>query len=133
YRELNRPFVPTLVYNSATAFPHPTVMANVAVPAGAAAPDTVRAILSVESVQVATAWWPGSSFTPGKPMRVSVGYDASSVSSGVHTYSLQVTSKYAGGSYSTTVGDTLVIVNRSYGPFGSGWWLAGLESVTSAP
>ncbi|HET6231892.1 MAG TPA: RHS repeat-associated core domain-containing protein, partial [Longimicrobiaceae bacterium] len=130
-RVVNKVRAPMLLYSSQTAHPRPVVRANVTLPAGSAVPSSVTATLKVNNAAVATATWPGSSFPAGSPKRVALGFDAlSGYATGLYPYSLEVSATYAGGVVqSTSVIDTMAIVNRAASPFGAGWWVAGMEQV----
>jgi RHS repeat-associated protein len=121
---------PVLTYNSQHSHPHPHVIANVSLPAGAEVPDTVEAVLKVGQALKATRKWPGSQWNPGTTRQIAIGYDAISEATGVKPYTLEVNSHYNGGvALSDTASGDLAIVNRSASYFGAGWWLAGLEQL----
>ncbi|MGH7461075.1 MAG: hypothetical protein ACREMA_08610, partial [Longimicrobiales bacterium] len=130
---LNKQRQPTLIYNSQTGHPYPHVQANVTLPASGAVPDTVEAILSVNSVTRATRKWPGNQWTPGAARRIAIGYDAINDSTGVYSYTLEVKNQYNGSfPQSATASGELTIVNRANSYFGAGWWLSGLERLIPA-
>jgi len=131
-RTMNKARTPTLLYNSQFAHPHPIVDALVNLTPGAAVPDSITASLSLTGGGVrATSAWPGTDFTGAAPRRIAVSYDALNDSSGAYGYTLTITAKYisAGVQKSATATGALVVVNRAQSPFGSGWWLAGLERL----
>jgi hypothetical protein len=89
-RTLNTTRQPVLLYNSATARPYPLFVAHVTVPPGAL-PDSVRAILRVGGVERASGRWAGMDWGAGGSTRqIALGYDASSVATGVYAYTLEV-------------------------------------------
>jgi RHS repeat-associated protein len=126
-RLLNRSTAPTLVYNSQHAVPYIVVPTSVAGPAGSR-PDTIRATVTVNGVNY-NARWPG--WTSDTTKRIAVGFDASTLSTGVYSYTLTVTATWNAGSTQSLPGRSgqLAVVNRKDSPFGSGWWLAGLEQL----
>jgi RHS repeat-associated protein len=131
-RTLGEERAPTLLYNSDHAHPWPLVAANVELPSTAMVPDSVVARLLVNSVERRRSPWPGSYWAPGTVRRIVVGFDGLNDTTGVYSYSLEVTNWYPSGPQpgGPATGE-LVIVNRSVSPFGAGWWLAGLERVKS--
>lgn len=131
YRTLDRDHVLTLLYNSATAKPYPIVMADVALPAGVAPPDSLRAELRVGGTPVATYTY-GADSIVARARRIALGYDATSSKTGAYAYSLSVTNVYIGkscDSCQTVINDTLLLVNRSASNYGRGWSVAGLDEL----
>jgi RHS repeat-associated protein len=123
---------PTLIYSSAHARPLPLIPFLVTIPAGATAPTTLEAKLTVGGHEKAKLQWKGDSLQPGKTHRLLIGYDAANDSSGIHGFSLQVLSYYAATNSwkdSVTISGRLSVVNRSLSPYGAGWWIAGLERL----
>lgn len=118
---------PTLLYNSQFAQPRGRVAATVTL---TTIPTTVTATLKVNGVTRATGSWAGSDWVTGVPRHLALDYDAAADATGAYPYTLTITSTTGGVSSSTTVGDTLLVVNRRSSPFGSGWWLAGLETLS---
>ncbi|HYW12619.1 MAG TPA: RHS repeat-associated core domain-containing protein [Longimicrobium sp.] len=134
-RVMNAGVQPTLVYNSNHARPHPVVAEHLAGPAGTV-PDTIRAVLLVNGVQVATMRWPG--WGAAQTRRIALSFDASNTTlypTGVYTYALQVTGEWLTGTQQSLKVRTgrMVIVNRSASPFGAGWWLSGVEQLVHVP
>ncbi len=125
---------PTLLYNSQFAHPYPLVAANVTLPAGAATPDSVVAVLhdSTSNAILGRGSWAGSDWVPGTVRRVVVGYDALSQASGIYSYKLELFSWYGGSAPNTLGYGQFAVVNRSASHFGVGWWLAGLERIDIA-
>lgn len=132
-RTLNKPRMPTLLYNTAFAHPYPLVAANVTLPNGTI-PDSVVATLRFGTVVKARGAWLGSSWSAGTTRRIVVGYDGLADATGIYAYSLEVVNHYpAGVTRIATVTDELAVVNRKDSPFGAGWWLAGLEEFRWLP
>jgi RHS repeat-associated protein len=122
---------PTLLYNSQHATPVPVVAANVWLPTGVSQTDSVMATLRVKA-STATTWttratgaWTTSGWTGGQARRIALGFDAASDPTGSYDYTLEVKQ----GSSTVTKTGKLVIVNRASSPFGSGWWMAGIERL----
>lgn len=127
-RELNRARAPLLIYNSQHAQPYPVVAMEVTPPAGTA-PDSIRAVLSVEGLAQTKRSWPA--WTDGTPRVVAVAPDAIGLNTGVYAYTMEVSAHWNSGTstaFPTRTGH-LVVVNRGGSPFGKGWWLSGLEQI----
>jgi RHS repeat-associated protein len=138
-RTLNKPRVPTLLYNSATADPYPIVAATVTLASGSPRPDSVEAVLKVGGVTKDSGRWAGTDWDPGATRRIALRAVALSDTmpladtTKVLDYTLAVATIYLGppGSYNgTAVAGRLVLVNRRRSSFGAGWWLAGLERLS---
>jgi RHS repeat-associated protein len=130
-RTMGKVRAPTLIYSTAQAHPYPLVAAEVTLPAGAANPDSVELALTVNGTERRRARWAGSAFSPGQANRLVIGYDGLADTTGLYSYTLNVTNIYPGNSLSALVPGTgeLIVVNRSQTEFGAGWWLAGLERL----
>ena len=127
-RTLNKARAPTLLYNSQQAHPYPLVQADVTLPNPL--PTTVQALLTINSTQYSNSW-PGSTWgSPGQTRRITVGFDAVTLATGLYPYTLTI-QRITGGVYDTlvTFTGTVPIVNRKDSPFGPGWWLAGFEKL----
>lgn len=134
-RVLNKGRMPVLTYNSNLGRPWPIVAEHLASPAGGT-PDSVRAVLLVNGVQVASRRWKG--WGPSQTRRIAISFDASNpavYSTGVYTYTLQVTAEWLTGTQQPYPARTgrMIIVNRSASPFGAGWWLSGVEQLVTVP
>ena len=125
----NRARAPTLVYNSQHARPYPVVSVN-HTPAGTA-PDTVVAVLRVSVAPDSTAVYRSSfpGWAAGTAKRVAVGFDATGFLTSAYDYVLEIFHRNAGekGTLVASHPGTLVVVNRRFGQFGAGWWVAGVE------
>jgi YD repeat-containing protein len=129
-RILNRSRAPTLLYNSQHARPVPVVGATVSPPAGTT-PDSVKAVLTVGGIARASGAWPG--WAGGTSRRITLGFPATGLTTGVHDYTLSFTTKKAGVETAlTSRTGRMIVVDRSESPFGRGWWLAGLEQIRRA-
>jgi len=134
-RALNFPVTPLLVYNSDHARPHPVVAEHLRGPTGTV-PDSIRAVLLVNGVQVTAQRWRG--WGSAQTRRIALAFDASNPSTyptGVYRYTLQVTAEWLGGTQQSLKVRTgrMIIVNRSASPFGAGWWLSGVEQLVTLP
>jgi hypothetical protein len=135
-RTLNKVRAPALLYNSQHAHPFPLIAADIGLPAGAATPQTMEAVLTIAGVQYGPVFkWTGTDWTPGLVRRVTLGFDALSANrpTGVYDYLLEVRAVYADRVVtSVPTNAQIAIVNRSGSAFGAGWWLAGLEQLDVA-
>ncbi|HKW12609.1 MAG TPA: hypothetical protein VJO33_19630, partial [Gemmatimonadaceae bacterium] len=130
-RTFNRPHAPTLLYNSQHAKPYALVAVDVTVPSSASTPNQILGTLTRvgNGTADATATWAGNNWTPGATRRVVLGFDASALSTGIYPYTVTITTVYGTQRQDATASGNLVIVNRKSSPFGSGWWLAGYETL----
>lgn len=131
-RTMNKARVPTLLYSSAAAHPYQLVAANVTLPAGAANPDTLVATLLLNGSTVRDSGkWSGAGMSPGRAIRVVLGYDGRALdSTGIYNYTVRVSNRYIGQPrQELSFNGQLVIVKRDSSAFGAGWWLAGLEML----
>jgi len=132
-RTMGRARAPTLVYSSAQAHPYPLVAAEVTLPAGAANPDSVEAVLRFNGIETKRARWAGPAFSPGRANRITIGLDTLGLPTGVYSYTLEINSLYPEVYSDTAPSSKIIVVNRSQSEFGAGWWLAGLEHLYVAP
>lgn len=135
HRTFSRTWAPVLLYNSQHADPRPTVYYDVTLPEGAVVPADFLAVLYLDDTgQTVQVSFPGSQWQPGTTRRVAVQFDGASRPTGRYGYHFQVIARGPGWQVSSRVANSSIdIVNRLYSPFGSGWWLAGLESLLSLP
>jgi len=129
-RTLNKARVPTLLYNSADAQPHPVFTALVTV---TTVPDSVEAILKVNGVEQTRARWAGTDWKADSTRQIALAYTDTAATS-VRDYTLDVATIYLpSGYYLTSTAGKFVLINRAHSPFGAGWWLAGLERLFILP
>ncbi len=127
---MNRARIPVLHYNSNHAHPVARVAANVTLPNDGLIPTTVGATLVLGTIDSVSGSWAGSDWLAGSTRRIALSLDALGRSTGLYPYTLRVTRNYSGGGSQVDVATgELVIVNRASSPFGTGWWLAGLEEL----
>jgi YD repeat-containing protein len=131
-RTMNAARAPTLIYSSAHAHPFPLVQANVALPTGAAWPDSAVGILSVNGVEKARTRFGGDGWIPGRASRIALGYDALNDATGVYPYKVKVVNWYGTTQLADSASGDLVVVNRKASPFGAGSWVAGVEQLNPA-
>ncbi len=112
-RTLNKARTPTLLYNSQFAHPYPLVAANLTLPAGDANPDSVVVRLLFGVTQKDRRSWAGSAWAPGTTRRVIVGYDGLTETTGLYSYTLEITTWYGATSRVNTASGQLAVVNRS--------------------
>jgi YD repeat-containing protein len=133
-RTLGRARAPVLLYNSQHASPHPIVAAHVTLPDGPSGLSRVVATLKVNGTPRGQGVWKGSAWPDVTgPVRIAVGYDAASDSTGPYRYTLEVRAHYGETTLADTARGELVVVNRRESAFGAGWWLAGLERLVMDP
>ena len=128
-RTLSRDHTPTLLYNSQHARPTPIIAANVSLPSDTIGLSSVVATLKINGLQRSRGTWKKAFWPSTRPARIALMYDASSDSTGVYRYSLDVTAYYGATAATQTVSGDLVVVNRKSSYFGSGWWLAGFDKL----
>lgn len=120
---------PTLLYHSQQARPRPLVQADVRLAPGVALPPSVTACIKVGGTSRGCTTYSGSDWgSAGNTRRIAVLADTGGLSSGITDATLEVTASNGNqGPYTANV--QLFVVDRRTSPFGSGWWLAGLEQV----
>ncbi|HET9636780.1 MAG TPA: RHS repeat-associated core domain-containing protein [Gemmatimonadaceae bacterium] len=128
-RTLSRDHTPILLYNSQHARPMPIVAANVSLPSDTVGLSSIVATLKINGLVRSRGTWKKTFWPSTRPARIALTYDASSDSTGIYRYSLDVTAYYGATATTQTVSGDLVVVNRKSGYFGSGWWLAGFDKL----
>ena len=94
-------------------------------------PTKVDATLTFNSV-AGTKWvYNTSPFIAGDVQQIALQANATSLSSGRYSYSVQVVDERLTNTTSTYTG-TATVLNQSTSAFGDGWTVQGLEQVTSA-
>ena len=135
-----KPRTPVLLYNSTHAAPGAIIAADVTItgPVPASIEVTVK-IPNKGPIQRSFPWDPA--WTDGQPRRISVAIDAvaMTLTTGsdavlvVDTVEFKATSAAGAPLAQVTKTGLLAIVDRRDSPFGSGWWLDGLERFVSVP
>ncbi len=134
-RTLNKPRVPTLLYNSAHAELFPVIAASVTVP-GSGTLDSVEGVLKINTttgpVTVTTGRWIGGNWASGSTRRIALGYAISPDTirpDTVYDYTFEAAT-YVPGRWASTASGKLIVVDRRGSGLGAGWSLAGLERIT---
>jgi RHS repeat-associated protein len=118
----------TLIYNSAQAVPQPLVAVAVN-ETGAATPNFVYGELKVNGVVRAANTYAGWGTAP-LTRQITLSYDASTDSTGVYPFTFEVKNIYTtGGSFSSFLSGSLIVVNRAASRYGRGWRPAGIEEL----
>jgi RHS repeat-associated protein len=134
YATMGRERSPTLIHNSATAYPRPAIAAVVTQPTGITVPGAVYAEVRVgagattartSATYVTGGWTSGAAGAK----QIVLDFNGASDPTGAYPIQLRVRNQYTGATYETVVDDTLLIVNRFFGEFGAGFSLAGLEQL----
>jgi RHS repeat-associated protein len=126
-RVLNQVRAPVLLYSHEHALPRPIFAEHVTPPAGTH-PDSIHALLTVNGVTYTGRW---AGWSSSQTRRVAVSFNATSLGTGVHPYTLQVVFRWNNGSSQALPprSGQMVVVGRTASPFGPGWWLAGVEQL----
>ncbi len=129
YRTMGRDRSLTLLYNSATAAPRPTVVAWISQVSGTMTPNSMYAELTVNGSVRASATY--GAWGSGTVRQVALSFDAAAagLATGVYSYTLLVRNQYPGTAQDASVSGELLVVNRSASEFGAGWWPAGVEQI----
>jgi RHS repeat-associated protein len=132
---LNRTRNLNLIYNSALAYPHPIIAADVTFPLGQTpVPDSVRAAVWIDNVSVGSVTQPMSALTAGVDNRLSIPLDRySDVGTQLIDYQVVVSWKTSGAWVDDDpVPSQYISVDRR-SEFGRGWWVAGYERLKIIP
>jgi RHS repeat-associated protein len=131
-RTLNQSRAPVLLYNSRHAYPH-TIHGTLVTNASGAGWDSVGAVVRRAGVVKASGRWPG--WADNATRRVALtfpetGLAPTAASAAVYADTMVVSVK-SGGAWTqlTVVPISHIVVDRRGSPFGSGWWMAGLERL----
>jgi RHS repeat-associated protein len=128
FTTLNKGRSLTLVYNSAQAVPKPLVAVAVTESTMVYLPNSIFAELKVNGVSKASATYSAWNTAPFV-RQIALTYDASTDSSGIYPFTLEVQNRYSTATYSDTISGNLIVVNRSQSRYGKGWSLAGVEEL----
>jgi RHS repeat-associated protein len=133
-RTFDKTKIPTLVYNSQLAHPHPVVAAVVELNGARGTPDSVVAsVKNGSGATLGSTHFDGTAAAPfgsGTPRRVAVGWDGYGTATSENSWTFSVQAYY--GTVDTVYTETFyyAVVNNQYSHLGAGWSLAGLESLT---
>jgi RHS repeat-associated protein len=131
-RTFEKTRTPVLTYHSGHAAPYVLIPLHVGLPAGGDTPTKVTVKVTVPGHAPWEGTWTGSAWTSGVTRRVTLGFDAAALTSGVYDYTLEVTNWYSSTPYATQGSGSFSVVNRVTSPFGRGWWMAGVEALDTA-
>ena len=120
-----------LTYNWLTADPQPIIVVHHTLDDTQSIPTKVNATLTFNSVAGTTWYYNTSQFIPGDIQQIALQANATGLSTGRYSYSVQIVDERSTNTTSTYSG-TATVLNQSTGAFGDGWTLQGLEQVTSA-
>lgn len=137
YFSLDQPRSVTLRYSAAESAPFPVVSVLVTDSSGTA-PDQMSIMLKRK--------WSGAwetlhtggtevfyTHTSSRYQQsiLSAGFDASSLATGAYDYTVYVRSWWGGSEFRESSMDVRVlVVNAGGSPYGSGWWIAGLQQIS---
>jgi len=130
-RTLNRWRSPVLLYSSQHAYPS-TILSTTVTNSTGAAWDSVAADVRRGGL-LASGRWPG--WSDANPHRIALSFAETALPAStpavVYTDTLLVRVK-SGGTWTQQPAVLMrhIVVDRRTSPFGSGWWMAGLERVT---
>ena len=127
------PTVPalSLTYNSMTANPLPIVTVHDTLDPTQAVPTAVAATLTFNSVAGTTWYYNTSTMTPGDVQQIALQANATSLSTGRYSYSVQLVDERSANTTLTYTG-TATVLNQSSSAFGDGWTVEGLEQIIPA-
>ena len=127
------PTVPalSLTYNSMTANPLPIVTVHDQLNPAASVPTAVAATLTFNSVAGTTWYYNTSTMTPGDVQQIALQANATSLSTGRYSYSVQLVDEASSNTTYTYTG-TATVLNQSSSAFGDGWAIEGLEQIIPA-
>jgi RHS repeat-associated protein len=120
-----------LTYDSLTADPRPIVLEHHTLDASQAVPTKVSGQLTFNGVAGTAYYYNTSQFTPGDIEAIALQADATSLSTGRYSYSVQVVD-YRSTNTTFTLNGSATVLNYASSAFGAGWTLQGLEKITSA-
>ena len=120
-----------LTYSSLAADPRPIFLDHFELdPAQTTAPSHVSAKLTLNGVAGSQIWYDTSLLNPGDIMQIALQADATGLTTGRYSYSIEIKSHY-GTTVTTTHSGNVVIINGDDSLFGDGWSLAGLHRIHS--
>src|SRR5437879_4665213 len=117
------------IYYSAAANPQPVFITHYTLNSASAVPSTVSATLTLNGSTGSTFYYDTSSLNPGDVMQIALQGNATSLSTGRYSYSVQVVAN-SSPPVTTTYSGSVDIINESGGPFGAGWSLGSLCRVS---
>jgi hypothetical protein len=120
-----------LTYNSMAADPRPMVVVHHQLDPSQSVPTKVDATLTFNG-STGTKWvYDTSQFVAGDVQQIALQANATSLSTGRYSYSVQIVDERATNTTLTYSG-TATVLNQSTSAFGDGWTLQGLEQIVPA-
>lgn len=120
-----------LVYRSDTVNPRPVVAIETSLNGFSQVPTSIDAQLTFGGIVGSTVSYSTSGLAPGNPLRFVLQANASSLATGRYGYTVTLTAWIGGSPYNHSYGGTQLVVNRTAGEFGSGWWVNGLDRIVA--
>jgi hypothetical protein len=120
----------SLTYDSEAAYPQPIFIVHHALSASQSVPATVNAQLTFNGMAGTNYSYTTSLLEPGDTMEIALQVDANTLATGRYSYSITIVDNYP-TAITTTYSGSANLVSYKSSPFGQGWWLDGLEQITS--
>jgi RHS repeat-associated protein len=135
FRTLGRDRALALVYNGGTASPRPAQAIRVQMLGTQEPPDSLKITIQARTtaggpwISKGTAGYVSWLHSAAGTRQIVVGWAEDGLATGIYPIRIVVQALYPAASYADTVGGELVVVNRRSSPFGSGWWVGGVEDL----
>jgi RHS repeat-associated protein len=128
------PNVPAVVlsYDSETASPTPLIVEHDTIDPTQAVPSVVSAQLTFDGSTGSTYDYNTSQLSGGDVQQIALQADATSLATGRYPYSITLGATRSGSTTTSTVTGTTTVINDSASAVGSGWSVAGLETIIPA-
>ena len=121
-----------LIYRS-DSDPRPVVIVETSLVSGSTVPNTIDAVLTFGGIGGSTVSYNTTGLAAGDKLRFVLQLDASSLSTGMYDWTVQLTANFTGSSVSRSYTGKQAIVNRNSSEYGRNWWLESHDQlVTSA-
>jgi RHS repeat-associated protein len=117
-----------LVYRS-DSDPRPVVIVETSLNSFSSVPNTIDAVLTFGTVVGSTVSYNTTGLAAGDKLRFVLQVDASSLSTGMYDWTVELTANFTGSSASRSYSGKQAIVNRNSSEFGRNWWLDGLDQL----
>lgn len=129
-RTYNKVRVPTLLYSSQLAHPHPVIDAIITLDASQGTPDSVLGqLMDGSGNTLGHGKWAGASFANGASRAVSIGYNASGVTTNEYSWKVQAQAFYPDTMLPYVTNEFYALVSAQASHLGHGWTVAGVESM----
>ncbi|WP_349431031.1 putative Ig domain-containing protein [Methylomarinum sp. Ch1-1] len=119
-------------YRSGRAWPNPAIPFDATIVRRSAVPPKIshQAIIGgVRQNNPSYLSTSGFSESVDETLRAVSLLDASSLATGIYPYNIRVTNHFASSSRSTTLRDSMVVINEQASPYGAGWGIAGVSRL----